>query len=232
LSPVPLAAVSAYFNSDSKVTGTRARLFNALDGVTTLAAAIVPFAGPSFKIGNAVFTAGFVPGLHKYVGDLSDQQLQTLTGQSWQSSETVAANGGYIDKFAYIQKNEQFADQPVEYSTSSDQDQKQADAGSGTSPSGTAPSQSGTAEQRKNRSRSYKYEKQTMKKLTNLIGLEVTGFEVQEATAGTATPATPQPVKSNTSASPSTSASGAGAAPAVAPPAAAAAPVPAPKKKP
>lgn len=168
VSPVPLAAVTAYFNSDYKVTGRRARFFNVLEGITTLSAAVVPFAGPSFKTGNAVFTAGFVPGVHTVVGDLSDQQLQTLAGQSWQSSETVAANGGSIDKFVYIQRNEQFADQPVEYN----------------GPSGT------------------KYRKQAKKKLTNIIGMEVTGTEIEETTSGTATPAAPDQTKPSTGASP------------------------------
>ena len=160
VSPVPLAAVSAYFSSDYKVTGGRARFFNALDGVTTLAAAIVPFAGPGFKAGNAVFTAGFVPGVHKFVGDLSDQQLQTLTGQSWQSSETIAANGGSVDKFVYIQRNEQFSDKPVSYDSYGD-----------------------------NGVTRYRSSKQIKKKLTNIIGLEVTGTEIQEGAAGTATSA-------------------------------------------
>jgi hypothetical protein len=194
LSPVPLAAVSAYFNADSKVTGTRARFFNALDGVTTLAAAIVPFAGPSFKIGNGVFTAGFVPGVHKFVGDLSDQQLQMLTGQSWQSSETIAANGGFVDKFIYIQRSEQFADEPVEYSSGG-----------------------------------VRYTRQTMKKLTNLLGLEVTGFEVQDAPAGAATPTQAPSSKSGTS--DSSTAPKPGANP-PAPTAAAPAPVAKPTKKP
>lgn len=105
-----------------------------------------------------MFTAGFVPGVHKFVGDLSDQQLQTLTGQSWQSSETIAANGGSIDKFVYIQRNEQFSDKPVSYDSYEDNSVA-------------------------------RYSKQVKKKLTNIIGLEVTGTEIQEGAAGTATPA-------------------------------------------
>lgn len=182
VSPVPLAAVTAYFSSDYKVTGGRARFFNLLGGITTLSAAIVPFAGPSFTAGNAVFTAGFVPGLHTVIGDLSDQQLQTLAGQSWQSSETVAANGGSIDKFVYIQRNEQFADEPVEF----------------TYPDGD---------------KYKKYRKVTKKKLTNLIGIEVTGTEIQEATTTAATPASTQQNKPSTSTNPAGS-----SAPAATPP--------------
>lgn len=174
VSPVPLAAVTAYFSADYKVTGKRARFFNILTGITTLSAAAVPFAGPSFQVGNAVFTAGFVPGLRTVIGDLSDQQLQTLAGQSWQSSETIAANGGSVDKFVYIQRSEQFADEAVEFNY------RDGDT-------------------------YHKYKKVTKKKLTNLMGMEITGTEIQEATGTAATPASTPQTKPNSSTKPETS---------------------------
>jgi hypothetical protein len=198
ISPVPLAAVSAYFNSDYKVTGARAITLNILDGITTLGSAAVPFAGPSFKIGASVFTAGFVPGLRKYMGDLSDQQLQTLTGQSWQSSETVAANGGSIDKFVYIQRKGPSPDEPVDNSEPAPSPEDPANSPAPRTPasadsSNAAPPAEG-------------YRKQTAKKITNIIGLEVTGFEVPDAPAVAATPASSQQNKSTTGSSPSSSA--------------------------
>lgn len=114
LSPVPLAAVSAFFDAYVKTKGKRAVLFNIVDGITTLGAAIIPFAGPSFKDGHVVFTAGFIPGLRKAVGDLSSQQLQNLTSLSWESTETIASKGGSKEKFIYIPRGIQWFAQPAE----------------------------------------------------------------------------------------------------------------------
>jgi hypothetical protein len=228
ITPVPLAAVSAYFNSDYKVTGARAITLNILDGITTLGSAAVPFAGPSFKIGASVFTAGFVPGLRKYIGDLSDQQLQTLTGQSWQSSETVAANGGSIDKFVYIQRKGPSSDEPVDYSepvppANDPAKDKSANTAApskgGSATASTAASANDPAKTASSNSaaptkaasfdttdpgppnpasadnsnavspQQQYYRNQTAKKLTNIIGLEVTGYEVPDAPPVTATPA-------------------------------------------
>jgi hypothetical protein len=125
LSPIPLAAVSAYFDAYQKSQGWRARFFNILDGITTLAATLNPFVGPSFKDAQSVFTGGFIPGAHKVLGDLSGQQLQNLTGLSWETIETLSANGGSKEKLIYIQRNEQFADKAVDLPTISKQTRKQ-----------------------------------------------------------------------------------------------------------
>jgi hypothetical protein len=110
LSPIPLAEVSAYFDAHNKIKGWRALTFNVLDGVTTLAAALVHVTGPSFQDAYTVFTGGFIPGFHKGIGDLSSQQLQVLTAQSWQATETLAAKGGTCEKLVYLQRNAQFKD--------------------------------------------------------------------------------------------------------------------------
>ncbi len=113
LAPIPLAAVSSYFGAYQKAKGFRAHLFNGLDAAATAATALVPFTGPSVKDGEVFFSGGFVPGLKKLLGDLSSQQLQNLTSQSWESSETLPAKGGAVEKLIYIQRKEQFASKPV-----------------------------------------------------------------------------------------------------------------------
>jgi len=113
LAPIPLAAVSSYFDAYQKVKGPRAILFNVLDAATIIATSLVPFTGPSLKDGEVFFSGGFVPGVRKVLGDLSGQQLQNLTALSWESNETLAAKGGSKEKLIYIEKNEQFASKPV-----------------------------------------------------------------------------------------------------------------------
>ncbi len=125
LAPIPLAAVSAYFDAYEKSSGKKAIFFNILDGITTLAATLNPFVGPSFKDAQSVFTGGFIPGAHKVLGDLSGQQLQNLTGLSWETVETLSANGGSKEKLIYIQRNEQFADKGVDLPKISKQTRKQ-----------------------------------------------------------------------------------------------------------
>lgn len=148
LAPVPLAAVSAYFGMYQKAQGRRTRLFNVLEGITTLATTLVPFTGSALKDAEVVFSGGFIPGLRQAYGDLSAQQLQNLTSLSWEASETVAANGGSIEKYIYIQRRTQFSDE-WEPTTNS----------------------------------------KTMKQISNIMALEVSGFEVPDAPAKQAVPA-------------------------------------------
>jgi hypothetical protein len=104
LPPIPLAAVSAYFDADRKIRGKRARFFNILDGIATLGASLVPVFGPGFRDAHVIFTGGLIPGAKTAVGDLSSQQLQNLTGLSFESVEVLAASGGSIERFIYIQR--------------------------------------------------------------------------------------------------------------------------------
>lgn len=104
LPPAPLGAVSGYFEAYQKANGLRAHLFNAFEAASVMATALVPFAGPSLKDAEVYFSGGFVPGFKKLMGDISSQQLQRLTSSSWESSETLAANGGSVAKYIYIPK--------------------------------------------------------------------------------------------------------------------------------
>jgi hypothetical protein len=105
--PAPLEDVSAFFDAYQKQQGKRARLFNILDGVTTLGASLIPFFGPGFKDAHVAFTGGLIPGLRQGIGDLSGQQLQNLTARSWQNVEVLADRGGSLTKYIFIQRGEQ-----------------------------------------------------------------------------------------------------------------------------
>jgi hypothetical protein len=107
LSPMPLGAISGYFDAYQKVKGKKALLFNTLDGLTILAAAMVPVFGRNIERPVTILSGGLIPGLRKTFGDLSGQQLQNLTSMSWENVEEVPAGAG-INKFVYIQRGDQF----------------------------------------------------------------------------------------------------------------------------
>jgi hypothetical protein len=154
LAPIPMATVSAYFGASKKNGERRVRVFNILEGVTTLLTSLVPFAGSGLKDAEVVFSGGFIPGLRHAWGDITDQQLQNLTTLSWQTSETLAANGGSLEKIIYIQKGAQFQDEdepiwPSPYSTK--------------------------------------------QQISNILSLEVVGYEVNDSPPKKATPAGKKP---------------------------------------
>ena len=107
LAPLPLAAVTAFFDGDEKVNGKKAKFFNVTDGLAMLGSSLIPFFGPGFRDAHVAFTGGLVPGIRRGLGDLSSQQLQNLTALSWQGIEVVAAGGGTIEKFVFIQRGDQ-----------------------------------------------------------------------------------------------------------------------------
>jgi hypothetical protein len=106
VSPMPLGAISAYFDLFQKSQGRKARLFNVLEGMSTLAATLVPVFGNGLAKSNNIFQSGFLPGLRLALGDLSSQQLQNLTTMSWENVEEIPAGAG-INKFIYVQRGDQ-----------------------------------------------------------------------------------------------------------------------------
>jgi hypothetical protein len=106
LSPLKLAAITSYFDTYQKTKGKKAKVFNILDGVSTLAAALVPVFGKGLERGNSILNGGLIPGLHKAWGDLSSQQLQNLTAMSWDSIEEIPAHGSK-EKYVFIQRGDQ-----------------------------------------------------------------------------------------------------------------------------
>jgi hypothetical protein len=104
LRPVPLATVTAFFTADNRSKGRRAKFFNILEGVRTLGQTMIPLFGPGYETAHTIFTSGLIPGAKIAIGDLSDQQLQSLAGLSWENVEEVPGNGGSKVKFVYIQR--------------------------------------------------------------------------------------------------------------------------------
>lgn len=105
--PIPLEDVSGYFDAYIKSKGKRARMFNAISGVTTLGASLIPFFGPGFRDAHVAFTGGLVPGLRQGLGDLSGQQLQNLTARTWETAEVIPGGGGSASKYVFFQRGEQ-----------------------------------------------------------------------------------------------------------------------------
>lgn len=175
LAPVPMPTVSAYFGASKKNGERRVKTFNILEGITTLVGALIPFAGVGLKNGEVVFSSGFIPGLRHAWGDLTDQQLQNLTALSWQTAETLAANGGSVEKLVYIQKGVGFAD---------------------------------------GKEAVFSPPRTTRQQLSNIVGFEVVGYEVNDSPAKQATPAgkSPASVKPGKTSTTSSKTSSTGAA--------------------
>ena len=105
LPSLPLAAVAGYFDAYQKTKGRRAKLFNFLEGLGTLAATMVPIIHEVQRPGS-ILVSGFVPALKKSLGDLSSEQLQRLTSMSWENVEEIVP-GGSKSKFVYIPRADQ-----------------------------------------------------------------------------------------------------------------------------
>lgn len=106
-SPAPLEDVSAYFSAYQKLYGKKPKLFNVLDGTTTLLTSLIPLFGPGFKDAQVIFTGGLIPGLRQGLGDLSAQQLQNITARAWQNVEIIPDHGGSLIKYIFIPRGEQ-----------------------------------------------------------------------------------------------------------------------------
>jgi hypothetical protein len=154
LPPIPLAGVAGYFGIYQSESARRVKVFNVLNGITAFVTALLPIAGPALKDAEVVFSGGFIPGLGKAWPDVAAQQLQHLTSLSWQDTETVAANGGSVSKYIYIQRTQQFGDMPE--------------------PRPSTPSTSAVPSQLPRR---------TMKQVSNILDIEVTGYEVPDTPA-------------------------------------------------
>ncbi len=107
LSPIPLGTVSGFFDAYEKTKGNKAKLFNILEGATGILSMVTTFKNiTSIAKTSAFISTGVTPGIRRMIGDLSGQQLQNLTGKSWESTEEIAA-GGSVEKYVFIQRNDQ-----------------------------------------------------------------------------------------------------------------------------
>ena len=145
VAPLPLTGAVSFFSQDRKSSGPRAKLFNSLQGITTIGSAVQLFFGHGFTQGVAIAGGGFRQGLGQVFQDLSDEQLANLTSQSFESIETISGNGGSIEKVIFIQRGEEVIE-------------------------------------------SYTRDRKFRRLISNIDGFEITGYEVSESPAKTATP--------------------------------------------
>lgn len=104
LTPFPLAHLTSIYTQDRKLTGTRAKYFNALQAAATLGSGIQPFFGPGFTQAVAIFGGAFTTASKEIFIDMSSEQLQNLTSQSFGSVEQLQANGGSLQKKVFISR--------------------------------------------------------------------------------------------------------------------------------
>jgi hypothetical protein len=161
LSPISLQSVSGYFDSHVKLRGKRALMFNTLSGIGQLATGLFPVFGPGFHTGVGIYSNAFIPALKTAVGDLSSQQLQNLTGLSWETVEVLPPSGGSANKYIYIQRGEQIFNLP------------QNRDGKGLSAQQHAILRDALPDGRK--------------RIINILGLEVFGYELVDSEAKQAT---------------------------------------------
>lgn len=113
LVPFSLDHVTSIFSADRKLTGRRAIYFNAVQALATLGSAVEPFFAHGFTQGVAILGGGFTTASKEILVDMSAEQLQNLTSQSFGSTEQVAAHGS-LQKFVFVRRNEKCKGEPVE----------------------------------------------------------------------------------------------------------------------
>ncbi len=98
--------ITSMYNNGKEFTGGRAIYFNILQAAATLGSAIEPFFGHGVTQAVSILGGGFTQGSAAIWKDLSAEQLQNLASQSFQSTEQVASNGGYLQKFVFLPKTD------------------------------------------------------------------------------------------------------------------------------
>ncbi len=141
VAPSPLDSVSAYFGTYQK--GKRTMFFNILDGISTLATALIPYSGPALKDAQIVLSGGLEPGHAPGMAGspgaaTAESDLAELGGLG------DSGSGSAVSKFIYIQRKSQIQD-PLE-------------------PISIPP-------------------RKTAKQISNIMGVEVSGFEIPDASA-------------------------------------------------
>jgi len=102
LHPFSLSHVTSIFSNDRTFSGPRAIFFNAVQAAATLGSAIEPFFGSGFTQAVSILGGGFTQGAGTIWKDLSAEQLQNLTAQSFQATEQISASGGSLQKSVFF----------------------------------------------------------------------------------------------------------------------------------
>jgi hypothetical protein len=98
--------VTSIYSNYHQFAGGRAIYFNLLQGAATIGSSIEPFFAHGFTQGVSILGGGFTQGSAAIWKDLSAEQLQNLTSQSYQSTEQVGPNGGSLQKFIFLPKKD------------------------------------------------------------------------------------------------------------------------------
>jgi hypothetical protein len=105
--------VTSIFSADRKLTGRRAIYFNTVQALATLGSAIEPFLARGFTQGVSILGGGYTTASKELLVDMSAEQLQNLTSQSFGSTEQVASQGS-VQKFVFVRRNEKCKKSTVE----------------------------------------------------------------------------------------------------------------------
>ena len=97
--------VTSIYSADRKLTGGRAIYFNILQAAATIGSAVEPYFAPGFTAGVAILGGGFTTASKEIFVDMSAEQLQNLTSQSFGATEQVASHGS-LQKFVFIRRNQ------------------------------------------------------------------------------------------------------------------------------
>lgn len=98
--------VTSIYSNYHQFAGGRAIYFNILQALATVGSAIEPFFAHGFTQGVSILGGGFTQGSAAIWKDLSAEQLQNLTSQSYQSTEQIGPNGGSLQKFIFLPKRD------------------------------------------------------------------------------------------------------------------------------
>jgi hypothetical protein len=104
LVPFSLDHVTSLYSADRKLTGKRAIYFNVVQALATLGSAVEPFFAHGFTQGVAILGGGFTTASKEIMVDMSTEQLQNITSQSFGATEQISANGS-VQKFAFVRRN-------------------------------------------------------------------------------------------------------------------------------
>lgn len=104
LVPYSLDHVTSVYSTDRKLTGARAIGFNIIAALSTLGSGVQQFFGPGFTQGVSILGGGFTTAAQTIFKDMSAEQLQNITTQSFSNAEQIAPNGGSVNKFLFIPK--------------------------------------------------------------------------------------------------------------------------------
>jgi hypothetical protein len=104
LVPFSLDHVTSLYSSDRKLTGRRAIYFNVVQALATIGSAVEPFFAHGFTQGVAILGGGFTTASKEIMVDMSTEQLQNITSQSFGSTEQISS-GGSLQKFVFVRRN-------------------------------------------------------------------------------------------------------------------------------